>query len=64
MNGIGNTTAWMDKNIVDGMVNLSGLLTLQISLLIKKIQSGKIQQYLLYFLIGVLCLLAVVLYKN
>lgn len=64
MNGICNTTAWMDKNIVDGMVNLSGLLTLQISLLIKKIQSGKIQQYLLYFLIGVLCLLAVVLYKN
>jgi len=46
------------------MVNLSGLLTLQISLMIKKIQSGKIQQYLLYFLIGVLCLLAVVLYKN
>jgi len=63
-NVIGNTTAWIDKNIVDGLVNWSAGITYQFSVLIKKVQSGKIQQYVLYFLLGVLCLLAVVLYNN
>lgn len=63
-NGIGNTSAWIDKHIVDGLVNLSAGITYQFAVLIKKIQSGKIQQYLLYFLVGVLCLLAIVVYKN
>jgi len=61
-NLIGKPAAWFDKNVVDGMVNLSGSATQSISEAIKKIQSGKVQQYAIYFLAGVIALAVLFIY--
>lgn len=60
--GIGSSIAWIDKNAVDSAVNTSSGITNWLSVFIKKLQSGKVQQYAFYFLIGVLCLLVIVMY--
>ena len=51
-NLIGRPAAWFDKNVVDGLVNLTGNTTQAIAEKIKKVQSGKVQQYAIYFLIS------------
>jgi NADH-quinone oxidoreductase subunit L len=61
-NLIGRPAAWFDRNIVDGMVNLTGNTTQAISERIKKIQSGKVQQYAIYFLAGVIVLATLFIY--
>jgi len=61
-NLVGRPAAWFDRNIVDGMVNLAGSTTQAVSEGIKKIQSGKVQQYALYFLAGVIVLAALFIY--
>ena len=55
-NLIGQPAAWIDRNIIDGTVNLTATITASISESIKGIQSGKLQQYLLYFFGGVAAL--------
>jgi len=59
---IGRPSAWFDKNIVDGLVNATGNSTQWISAKIKGLQSGKVQEYAIYFLAGVIGLLFVFLY--
>jgi NADH-quinone oxidoreductase subunit L len=61
-NLVGKPAAWFDKNVVDGMVNLSGSATQAISEGIKKIQSGKVQQYAFYFLGGIVVLAVLFIY--
>jgi NADH-quinone oxidoreductase subunit L len=61
-NLIGKPAAWIDKNIVDGMMNLLALLTASISESIRGIQSGKVQSYALYFFGGVIGLAAIFIY--
>jgi NADH-quinone oxidoreductase subunit L len=61
-NLIGRPAAWFDKNIVDGMINLTGNTTAAISESIKKLQSGKVQQYAIYFLVGVIGLALLFIY--
>ncbi len=61
-NLIGKPAAWIDKNVVDGIINLTGTTTQSVSGGIKKIQSGKVQQYALYFLAGVIVLAVVFIY--
>ena len=51
-NLVGRPAAWIDKNIVDGVVNLAGNTTVKISDKIKGLQSGKVQQYAIYFLLA------------
>jgi NADH-quinone oxidoreductase subunit L len=46
---IGKPAAWIDKNIIDGAVNLSATITEQTAIAIKGFQSGKVQQYALIF---------------
>ena len=58
-NLIGRPSAWLDKNIVDGAVNLSANLTEDTSGLIRGWQSGKMQQYALWFFAGVMGIVAV-----
>lgn len=64
-NLIARPAAWFDKNIVDGLINLTGLTTQVVSEKIRKVQSGKVQQYAIYFLVGVvgLALLFIYLWK-
>ena len=61
-NIIGKTAAWFDKTVVDGTVNLAGTITQSISEGIKKVQSGKVQQYGLYFLAGLIALSVLFIY--
>jgi NADH-quinone oxidoreductase subunit L len=61
-NLVGRPAAWFDKNIVDGLVNLTGNTTQIISDKIKTVQSGKVQQYAIYFLIGAIGLALVFIY--
>jgi NADH-quinone oxidoreductase subunit L len=61
-NLIGKPAAWFDKNVVDGLINLTGNTTAAISEGIKKVQSGKVQQYAIYFLAGVIGLALLFIY--
>jgi len=61
-NGIGRPAAWIDKNIVDGFMNLLATLTGKIAVLIKGLQSGKIQNYVIYFFGGILGLAVLFIY--
>ena len=61
-NLVGRPAAWIDKNIVDGLINATGNTTLFISEKIKGLQSGKVQQYAIYFLAGVIGLALLFIY--
>ena len=61
-NIIGKASAWFDKNIVDGLVNATGNTTQAVSEKIKTFQSGKVQQYAIYFLAGVIGLAVLFIY--
>ena len=61
-NLIGRPAAWIDKNIVDGLMNVLATLTGKISELIKGLQSGKLQNYTLYFFGGALGLAIILIY--
>ena len=63
-NGIGRPAAWFDKNIVDGFMNGLATTTAKISGLIKGLQSGKVQNYALYFFGGIIGLAALFIYFN
>ncbi len=61
-NLVGRPAAWFDKNVVDGLVNLTGNTTQAISEKIKKVQSGKVQQYAIYFLVSGIVLAVLFIY--
>ncbi len=61
-NLIGRPAAWFDKNVVDGLVNFTGNTTQLVSEKIKAVQSGKVQQYAIYFLVGVIGLAVLFIY--
>lgn len=61
-NLIGQPAAWFDKNIVDGFMNLLAKLTASLSELIKGYQSGKVQDYALYFFGGIAGLIIAFIY--
>jgi len=61
-NLIGRPAAWFDKNVVDGLMNLTGNTTVNVSEKIKGFQSGKVQQYAIYFLVSVIGLAALFIY--
>jgi NADH-quinone oxidoreductase subunit L len=63
-NMVAQPVAWVDKHIVDGVVNLVANGTVLFSGLIKKIQSGQMQLYIWFFTSGVLVLTLLVLYLN
>ncbi len=59
---IGQPIAWIDKNIIDGFMNLLSTITGEISEKIKQLQSGKVQQYALYFFGGISLLAVLFIY--
>ena len=61
-NLIGRPAAWIDRNIVDGLMNGIADTTASVSGLIKGIQSGKVQSYAIYFFGGIVALAIVFLY--
>lgn len=61
-NLIGRPAAWIDRNIVDGFMNLLASVTGEISFLIRKMQSGKVQLYAAYFFVGVIGFVLIFIY--
>ena len=61
-NLIGRPAAWIDKNIVDGFMNLMADATGKFAEMIKGVQSGKIQNYTMYFFAGVAALAGIFIY--
>ena len=61
-NLVGRPAAWFDRNVVDGLVNFTGNSTQRVSERIKKLQSGKVQQYAMYFLLAAVIIAAVFIY--
>ena len=61
-NLIGRPSAWIDRNIVDGLMNGIADTTATVSGWIKGIQSGKVQSYAIYFFGGIVALAIVFLY--
>ena len=59
---IGKWAAWFDKNVVDGLVNATANGTGELSEKIKTFQSGKVQQYAIFFLVGVIGLAVLFIY--
>ncbi|MER3470354.1 MAG: NADH-quinone oxidoreductase subunit L [Chitinophagaceae bacterium] len=64
-NLIGRPAAWIDRNIIDGMMNGLAFVTASTSNTIKGVQSGRVQNYALYFFAGVagLAILFIYLWK-
>jgi len=54
--------AWIDKNIVDGSMNLLSTATQNVSEGIKEVQSGKIADYVMWFFAGAILLLLLVVF--
>ena len=61
-NLIAKPAAWIDKNIVDGTMNGIAAVTGKTSEIIKGVQSGKVQNYAIYFFGGIVTLAVVFLY--
>ncbi len=61
-NLIGRPAAWFDKNIVDGFMNLIATIIAKISATIKGLQSGKVQNYALYFFSGIVVIAYLFMY--
>lgn len=61
-NCVGKPAAWIDKYIVDGAINGIAGITAIFSDLIKIVQSGKLQDYAIYFISGVIGLVMLVIY--
>jgi NADH-quinone oxidoreductase subunit L len=54
--------AWIDKHVVDGSMNALASGTAHFSAVIKGLQSGKVQNYALYFFGGIIALAAIFIY--
>jgi NADH-quinone oxidoreductase subunit L len=52
-NFIGRPAAWIDRNVIDGCVNGLAYVTAATSTMIKGVQSGRVQNYALYFFGGI-----------
>lgn len=61
-NLVGRPAAWFDKNIVDGAINELAASTVDVSKSAKNLQSGKLQQYALFFFGGIAVLLILFIY--
>jgi NADH-quinone oxidoreductase subunit L len=61
-NWIGRPAAWIDRNIVDGGMNGLAAVTAWVSAAIKGLQSGKLQDYALYFFVGITGLAVIFIY--
>jgi NADH-quinone oxidoreductase subunit L len=60
-NLVARPAAWFDRNIIDGLVGGTGKVTGWVSENIKSMQSGKVQQYGMAFLAGIIIIVSVYL---
>jgi NADH-quinone oxidoreductase subunit L len=63
-NLVGRPAAWIDRHVIDAIVKGTGTATQWVSGTIKGWQSGKVQQYGLYFLFGVIVIVSIFLFTQ
>jgi NADH-quinone oxidoreductase subunit L len=63
-NMVGRPAAWFDRNIVDGSIQSMASISMGISNTIKGLQSGRLQSYAMYFVGGLIILVALSLIKS
>lgn len=56
---IGRPAAWIDRNIVDGVMNRIASATGKFSFVIRRMQSGSVQSYAIYFFGGILMMILI-----
>ena len=61
-NLIGKPAAWFDRNVIDASVIGTARITANVSEKIKEFQSGKVQDYIIYFFVGVLSFAVAIIY--
>jgi len=61
-NLIGRPAAWIDRHIVDGLMNFLATFTARISAAVKGFQLGKVQDYAWFFFIGIAGLAVLFIY--
>lgn len=61
-NLVARPAVWIDKHIIDGLVVGAGYTTAKFSGLIRGIQSGKMQNYALYFFAGIIGFALIIMY--
>ncbi|RYZ59896.1 MAG: NADH-quinone oxidoreductase subunit L, partial [Chitinophagaceae bacterium] len=61
-NLIGRPAAWIDRRLIDGAMNGLAAVTASTSNLIKGVQSGRVQNYALYFFAGIAALVVLYVY--
>ncbi len=54
--------AWFDRNVIDGFMNLLGVTTEKLAEKIKVIQTGRMQDYAMYFVSGVVAIVMLIVY--
>jgi NADH-quinone oxidoreductase subunit L len=59
---VGNFAAWFDKTVIDGLVDTFGVAGETGSESVSELQSGKVQHYAAWFLVGALLLIVVFIY--
>jgi NADH-quinone oxidoreductase subunit L len=61
-NLVGRPAAWIDRHVIDGMMNGLAYVTTSTSNLVKGVQSGRVQNYALLFFAGVAMLVVLYVY--
>ncbi len=56
--GLAHVLAWFDRYVIDGLINLLGYGTLEGGARVRRLQTGRIQDYVLAVAVGVLILVA------
>jgi len=59
---ISKPIAWFDRNVIDGFMNLLGVTVEKVSERIKFIQTGRMQDYAMYFVSGVIAIVMFIIY--
>jgi NADH-quinone oxidoreductase subunit L len=57
--GIANISGWFDTYVVDGLVNFTAFISGFVGLSLRKIQTGKVQTYIVYVVFSVLIILLI-----
>jgi NADH-quinone oxidoreductase subunit L len=60
--GVSRPIAWFDRQVIDGTMNLFGIIVLVVSRKIKGMQSGQLQQYGFAFVAGAIGLVMAFVY--
>jgi len=64
VNHLGDFTfKWIDRKAIDGIVNFTGVIVKKVSDLYGKVQTGNLENYLMYMVIGIIVILGLIIVK-